>query len=177
MRGGGRPIKNFSETSEGSQPAMSTQPIDLRDDLSLDENSSDPALEDHPLVLAVRDGAEGVDLLRAVQQQMARAAAKLAWLDLHRSEFESEALLERGRAISRGVRATKRLAEMERLRTRRFGTQPTVLEGHPQVRLVLSLLLDRIAEVAHEVLSEHKADELDAKFRVVLEADPGVPWP
>lgn len=177
-------MKNFSETPLWEQQAMNTQPIGHRDDpvdggvRGVDDvEDLDAAIDDHPLVAAVREGAEGVDLLRAVQQQLARAAAELAFLDEHRAEFEADNLLERGRSITRSVRATKRLAEMELLRTRRFGTQPSVLEGNPQVRLVLSLLLDRIAEVAHEVLSEHKADELDAKFRGVLEADPVVPWP
>lgn len=163
---------------------MNTQPIDHRDhpvDGDVpgvhDVEDLDAAIGEHPLVVAVRGGAEGVDLLRAVQQQLARAAAELAFLDEHRVEFEADDLLERGRAITRGVRATKRLAEMELLRTRRFGTQPTELHGHPQVKKVLSLLLDRIAEVAHGVLPESRADELDTKFRSTLEADPAVPWP
>jgi hypothetical protein len=134
-------------------------------------------LRDHPLVVAVGRGDEGVDLLRAVQLQMARAAAELGFLDEHRHEFEDHELLERGRAVTRNVRAMKRLAELELLRIRRFGTQPTDLHADPQVHRVLDLLLDRILEVAQDVLPEAKADELDARFRVVLEADPAVPWP
>jgi hypothetical protein len=132
---------------------------------------------EHPLVVAVAAGNEGVELLRVVQHEIARASAELGFLDLRRAEFEGDELLERGRAITRQVRAMKRLAELELLRLRRFGMQPTDLHGDPQVHRVLDLLVQRICDLSEEVLPQAKASELNTKLRRVLEADPAVPWP
>lgn len=147
------------------------------DDNYDDVVDQDAQIEDHPLVVAVRDGAEGVALLHCVAEALARHQAELAWLDLHRHCFDGDELLDRGRAITRSGRALRRLAELEVARIRRFGTQPSVLDGHPQVRLVLDALLERVCAVAHEVLLTEKAHELDARLRETLEADPAVPWP
>lgn len=143
----------------------------------LDPNAGPPGTgDDHPIVRAVVHRDEGVELLRVIQVEMSKAAAELRFLDDHRDEFEADELLERGRDITRQVRALRRLAELECTRIRRFGRPPLRLDD-PMVRRVLGLLVDRIVEVGHEVLPETKADELETKFRERLAAEPDVPWP
>jgi hypothetical protein len=132
--------------------------------------------DDHPIVRAVVRRDEGVELLRVIQIEMAKAAAELRFLDDHRDEFEADELLERGRAITRQVRALRRLVELECSRIRRFGRPPLRLDD-PMVRRAFGLLVERIVEVGHEVLPEGKADELEVKFRERLAAEPQVPWP
>lgn len=144
---------------------------------ALDKNDGPRcSADDHPIVRAVVRRDEGVELLRVIQQEMAKAAAELAWLDDNRDEYEPDELLERGRAVTRQVRALRRLAELECSRIRRFGRPPLRLDD-PMVRRALGLLVERIVGVGHEVLPESKADELETKFRERLAAEPGVPWP
>ena len=143
----------------------------------LDTNSAPRCTgDDHPIVRAVVHRDEGVELLKVIQVEMAKAAAELAWLDEHRDEFEGDELLERGRSITRHVRAMKRLAELECTTLRRFGRPPLRLDD-PMVRQALGLLVERIVEVGHEVLPENRADELEARFRERLAPEPDVPWP
>lgn len=132
--------------------------------------------DDHPIVRAVVHRDEGVELLKVIQIEMAKAAAELRFLDEHRDEYEGDELLDRGRAITRQVRALRRLAELECTRLRRFGRPPLRLDD-PMVRRALGMLVERIVGVGHDVLPEAKADELEMKFRERLAAEPGVPWP
>ncbi len=132
--------------------------------------------DDHPIVRAVVRRDEGVELLRVIQQEMAKAAAELRFLDENRDEYEPDELLERGRSITRQVRALRRLAELECTRIRRFGRPPLRLDD-PMVRRALGLLVERIVEVGHEVLPENTADEIEMRFRERLAAEPDVPWP
>ncbi len=132
--------------------------------------------EGHPLVRAVANGNEGVELLRLIRQQMAEAAAELGFLDQHRDELEAEDLLRRGRDITRIVRALKRFADLEVARLRRFGRPPVKLDD-PAVLKVLDLLVERVIEIGYEVLPTANADELDQALRDSLASDPTLPWP
>lgn len=143
----------------------------------LDTNSAPRCTgDDHPIVRAVVHRDEGVELLKVIQVEMAKAAAELRFLDEHRDDFDADELLERGRAITRQVRALRRLAELECTRIRRFGRPPLRLDD-PMVRRALGMLVERIVEVGHEVLPETKADELELRVRERLAAEPDVPWP
>lgn len=133
------------------------------------------SIDDHPLVRAVLAGDEGVDLLKLIQQQMAHAAAELGFLDHHRDEFEPEDLLRRGRDITRQVRALRRFADLEVARLRHFGP-PAMKLDDPMIRRTLDLLVERIVQVAYDVLPETKADELDVRLKEAVAADPQLPW-
>lgn len=114
-----------------------------------------------------------VSRLRVIQIAMARNAALLAFMAEHPEHYDT---LEDGRAVSRHVRALKSLAELE-LRDLRLGGQAGPAPDSPVMKEVLSLLVDRISQVAHDVLPAETADELESGFRHALEADPQVPWP
>lgn len=46
----------------------------------------------------------------------------------------------------------------------------------PMIRRTLDLLVERIVQVAYDVLPETKADELDVRLKEAVAADPQLPW-
>lgn len=114
-----------------------------------------------------------VSRLRVIQVALARDAALLAFMSKHPEHYDT---LKDGRAVSRHVRTLKTLAELE-LRDLRSGAQPGPGPASPVMKEVLSLLVDKIVQVAHDVLPAATANELDDRFRNALETDSNVPWP
>ncbi len=120
-----------------------------------------------------RKSSDVVARLRVIQVALARDAALLAFMSEHPDHYDT---LEDGRAVSRHVRALKVLAELE-LRDLRLGGRPGPGPGSPEMRQVLSLLVDKIIQVAHDVLGTDTATQLERRFHHALDADPHVPWP
>jgi hypothetical protein len=128
---------------------------------------------DHPLVAAVQRHDDIAELLRIIQHEMARAAAALAFMAGHPEAFD---LVEDGRAITREVRLMKRLAELLIVERRKLGPPP-LQPDHPQARRALGLLIERIVEIARDVLPPDKAAAIDARLRTSIAEDPQIPWP
>jgi hypothetical protein len=132
--------------------------------------------DEQPIVRAVARRDEGVELLRVIQVELALAAAELAWLDDHRCDFEDDDLLARGRAITRQVRALRRLADLEVSRVRRFG-RPDVRLDDPRVVRLMGLLLERVIDIGSDVLPAENAERFETTLRQRLAAEPLVPCP
>ena len=128
---------------------------------------------DHPLLAAMQRQDDTVELLRIIQHEMARAAASLAFMAEHPEAFD---LVEDGRAITREVRLMKRLAEVLIVERRKLGPPPLGPE-HPQARRAFGLLVERVVEIAREVLPTDSASALDARVRLSIAEDPRIPWP
>ncbi|MBK6520016.1 MAG: hypothetical protein IPM79_37680 [Polyangiaceae bacterium] len=128
---------------------------------------------EHPLVAAMQRHDDTVELLRVIQQEMARAAATLAFMAEHPEAFD---LMEDGRAITREVRLMKRLAEVLIVERRKLGPPP-LGPDHPQARRAFGLLVERVVEIARDVLPADNASALDARVRLSIAEDPKIPWP
>lgn len=133
----------------------------------------DEVLASHPLVQAFRDPkVGGVERLRVIKEAMCRAAAELEFQRLHPEAFEQP---EAGRAVTRRVRALKKLKEVELSELRAFGPRDEV---DPSVaERLIRVLHHRVVEVIHEALPEHMAAAVEAGLRRELEADERIPWP
>lgn len=127
-----------------------------------------------PVVAAYLDRLPLVDRLGAIQVEQARTAAELSWMRLHAADY-GEDLLEAARAVSRRVRALRRLAELDLAHHR--ATEPEGIDlGSPEGQQALCLLFDRIVGVAADVLPGDVADALVERFTAALAADPDIPW-
>ncbi len=118
----------------------------------------------NPLVEAVQRREPAIELLRLIQIRMAEIAATLGFMADHPATFN---LVEDGRALSREVRMLKRMSELIVTAHRSMGP-PALAAGHPEVRRVLSLLVDRVLEIGREVLPVASATAIEERLRVVL---------
>lgn len=129
-----------------------------------------------PVVVAYSDpNSTTTDRLRACQMGLARQYATLRWLEEHPNDLDD--LVEAGRAISRRMRALKRLTEIELKEHRLEGGSPDVDLHGPVARQVVALLVDKLANVTTDVISADDADKIVSMFEGRIEADPDVPWP
>ena len=129
-----------------------------------------------PVVAAYTDSASArVDRLRACQMGLARLYVQLRRLEEHPDDEDN--LVEAGRAISRRVRAIKRLTELELREHRLNGREPDLDLRGPLARKIISLLVDTLVNVTNEMVSADDADEVVSKFKIAIEADTNIPWP
>jgi hypothetical protein len=106
---------------------------------------------------------------------LARLYGELVWLEEHPHEVDD--LLEEGRAISRRVRALKRLTEIELKEHRLEGGSPDVDLHGPLARQVIALLVTKLTAVTNDVVSADDAKRIIEMFESAIEADADVPWP
>ncbi len=116
-----------------------------------------------------------MDRLRACQLGLARLYAELRWLEENPNEVDD--LVEAGRAISRRIRAIKRLVELELREHRLRGHDPDVDLHSPLARQVIALLVDTLINVTRNVVSADDADKIVEVFESRVKADPEIPWP
>lgn len=127
---------------------------------------------DHPLVVAVRERQEPVEVLRVVQNQLARASAQLEFMALHAEHFS----VEDARAVTRRARGLRRFAELVIAEQRVIGTgglDPDSALG----RLVFEMLVGRVAKVANDVLDDGTAAQLMTRIQTEVETEPDLRWP
>lgn len=134
------------------------------------------AVAHDPLVAAYRrgSGADLVGRLRAAQEVVAVCYGKLRHMETHPEKYDD--LTESGRAISRRIRATKRLVELE-LRQARHASTEQVDIGSPKIRQVLDLLVQEIERVTIEMIPADTAAVVIARFRAKVAADEAIPLP
>lgn len=116
-----------------------------------------------------------MDRLRACQLGLARLYAELRWLEENPNEVDD--LVEAGRAISRRIRAIKRLVELELREHRLRGHDPDVDLHSPLARQVIALLVDTLINVTRNVVIADDADKIVEVFESRVKADPEIPWP
>ena len=104
------------------------------------------------------------DRLRAAQLDLARSAATLAWM----AENPGPDALEQGRAISRHMRAIRKLIELE-LRERKDLGRPEVDLRSEGVEEIVGLLIDTFERVSQQVLPKDDADEIMRRTRDRIE--------
>lgn len=129
--------------------------------------------DDHPLVVALLSGAPLSERLHAARVELARRAALYGWIDEHQDELKDP--LGMARAIGREVRVLKRFIEVELADYRHQGGQAPA-DG-PVARRVYSLLIEKVASVAVEVLGEETAHSVIEEWKRRLAEDEAVPWP
>jgi len=138
------------------------------------QDAAQSAIDNDPIVVAIREGADLQGRLRACQVVIAEQAAILKWLELNPNSVDD--LLETGRAISRRVRAVKGLVELE-LRQQRHASTEQIDLTSPEIRRVFDLLVDTIEAVTNEMVPTDTATEVIAEFRSKVEANRDIPWP
>lgn len=145
--------------------------FDRDDDSSCDD--TDALVLAHPLVVAFRDASTTtVERLRLIQVAMARCAAELAFQTERPQHFEQP---EAGRAVSRRVRALKRIAEVELAEARSCGPRSSQVD-HPDTAKLLDFFFQRVVGIFHEALPENYATSMEYGLRKALEEDPAIPW-
>jgi len=132
--------------------------------------STDPVLD----AFSSQDSTT-TDRLRACQMGLARLYGELRWLEENPGRVDD--ILEEGRAISRRIRALKRLVELE-LREHRLagGAQEVDLHG-PLARQVIALLVTKLAAVTNDVVSADDAQKIVKMFEGAIESNDDIPWP
>lgn len=152
-----------------------------REESEDDPRQLGPVLHDlaasDPVVQAYRPEAHVgvVGRLRAVQIAIAEAAADLSWLREH-PELHDD-LLESGRAVSRRVRALKKLAEADLHELHTIWPGDESDPRSPEAYRAVRMLHERIMSVARDVLSPDRAEALETGLDARLRAEPAIPWP
>jgi hypothetical protein len=113
---------------------------------------------------ALRSNSSYRDRLRAIQAEIARSAAILEWLAAH----PGRGRLDEARAVSRKVRALRKLLEVERQEHRHLPPQEIDLGSH-EVEQVVQLLIQTFEDASEAVLPGDVADELMDAARLRLE--------
>lgn len=116
-----------------------------------------------------------IDRLRACQLGLARLYGELRWLEENPSQVDD--LVEAGRAISRRMRALKRLVELELRQHRLEGHEPQIDLHDPLVKEVVALFVDTLINVTRNMIAEDDADRIVEMFTSKVEAVPDIPWP
>jgi hypothetical protein len=129
--------------------------------------------EDARIAAAV-DTSSTIDRLRACQLGVARLYAQLRWLQGNPEKVDD--VLESGRAISRHVRAIKKLVELE-LHQHRLRGQPEIDVRGKLAKRVISLLVQEIIGVTREMVPPGDARVIIDNFEAAIEANPEIPWP
>ena len=136
-------------------------------------DDTDALVQNHPLVVAFRDPTTTtIDRLRLIEIAMARCAAELAFQNQHPEYFEQP---EAGRAVSRRVRALKRIAEVELAEARSCGPRHSQID-HPDTAKLLDALFHRVVGIFHEALPANYATAMEDGLKKALEEDPEIPW-
>ena len=129
-----------------------------------------------PVVTAyTHEGNSTVERLRACQHALAVEYASLRWLEEHPDGVDD--LLETGRAVSRRVRALKRLVELELREHRLQGDAPELDLHGPIACQVISLLVTTLINVTTDVVGADDATDVVNKFKSAVEGNPEIPWP
>jgi hypothetical protein len=128
-----------------------------------------------PIVAAyTADDVGVVDRLRACQVAIAIEHARLQWLEENPDAVDD--LLEAGRAISRRVRAIKKIVELE-LDVQRLRGDPEPDIRSPIAKKVYAALVDQLEEVTRDMVAEDTANNIFNLFKAKVEAHPDIPWP
>lgn len=152
---------------------MTTTTATIAATATVDQTSARSA---DPVVTAYSDPhSTTVDRLRPCQAGLARLYGELRWLEEHPDDVDD--LLEAGRAISRRMRALKRLTELELREHRLEGGPPEVDFNSPIVREVVALFVDTLINVTRDMIAEDDADDIVEMFKSKVEADDQIPWP